>query len=480
MTFPVRRLAWLAVFLLGAGLRFFDLSAVPLHADEAVGAKITAGRLEGRGYSFDPSHFHGPALSWIAAWVGRLAGENSFGDLDIRALRGVAALCGSLTILLPLLLRRWLGEIGALLGALFLATSPLPCFYSRVFIHEPLLAFFAAAALACLGWWMNSPSRAAAVCGGLALGLMAATKETFAIAACSWLAGLLASGAQKSARQLGIAAAFSLAAFLAALAAAYGNPLNFFSTYAGYATDPGHAKPLLYYWDLLIAPKHHAPQWWSEAGVALFAAAGAWTGWRTANPFVRMLALSTAFQWAVYSAISYKTPWLMVVPWMQACLLAGAGAAAFWPRRVAGTALAGIVLLFQLQQACAAVFRFPNDARNPLAYSPTSSDIQRLRDRLHALKKNSPAFREGRMAVLGNGHWPLPWYLRGTIPTGYFETMPEAPETFAVVIAMPEMAEESGRRLAATHEAFFQGLRHEVPVAVFVRRDIRAGELAAP
>ena len=84
------------------------------------------------------------------------------------------------------------------------------------------------------------------------------------------------------------------------------------------------------------------------------------------------------------------------------------------------------------------------------------------------------------MAVLGNGYWPLPWYLRDTIPTGYFETMPEDLETFAVVIAMPEMAEESGRRLATTHDAFFQGLRHEVPVTVFVRRDIRAEELAAP
>ena len=44
----------------------------------------------------------------------------------------------------------------------------------------------------------------------------------------------------------------------------------------------------------------------------------------------------------------------------------------------------------------------------------------------------------------------------------------------------PEMSEKSGQRLAATHDAFFHGLRHEVPVTVFVRRDIRAEELAAP
>ncbi|MFM8983766.1 MAG: glycosyltransferase family 39 protein, partial [Spartobacteria bacterium] len=381
-------------------------------------------------------------------------------------------------ILLPLLLRRWMGEMGALMGALLLATSPLLCFYSRVFIHEPMLAFFAAAALACLGWWMTSPSRLAAVCGGLALGLMAATKETFAIVACSWLIGLLASGSQKSPRQIWVAAAFSLAAFFATLVAAYGNPLTFFSTYAGYATDPGHAKPLVYYWELLIAPKHRPPQWWSEAGVALFALAGTWSAWRGANPFLRLLAVSAGVQFVVYSAISYKTPWLMVIPWMQVCLLAGAGVATMknWRAWV----LAGVVVFFQLQQTYAAVFRLPNDSRNLLVYSATSSDIERLRNRLHALKKKSPAFQQGRIAVLGNGYWPLPWYLRETIPAGYFETMPENLESFAVVIAMPEMAEESGQRLAATHEAYFQGLRHELPVTVFVRRDIRAEELAAP
>ena len=480
VSIPAHHWLWIPVFLLGAVLRFLDLSSAPLHADEAVGAKITAGRLEDRGYSFDPAHYHGPALSLIGSWSGRLAGEKSFENLDILTLRGVAALCGSLIILLPLLLRRWLGEMGAHLGALLLATSPLLCFYSRVFIHEPLLTLFAAAALACLAWWMTSPSRLAAVCGGLALGLMAATKETFAIVAFSWLIGLLASGTQKSTRQLGIATAFSLVAFLAVLLAAYGNPLSFFSTYAGYATDPGHAKPLLYYWDLLIAPKHRPPQWWCEAGVAMLALAGTWTAWRNANPFLRLLAVSAGVQFVVYSAISYKTPWLMMIPWMQVCLLAGVGAATMKHRRVFGLALAGVVVFFQLQQTYASVFRFPNDSRNPLVYSPTSSDIERLRNRLHALKKKSSAFQQGRMAVLGNGYWPLPWYLRDTLPTGYFETMPDDLETFAIVIAMPEMAEKSGHRLAATHEAFFQGLRDEVPVTVFVRRDIRAEELLAP
>jgi uncharacterized protein (TIGR03663 family) len=443
-----------------------------MHADEAVGAKITATRLEGNGYSFDPSHFHGPALSWITARIAGFAGKSSFTDLDALGLRSIAAACGSLVVLLPLLLRRWLGAPGALVGGLILATSPLLCVYSRVFIHEPLLVFFSAIALGCLGWWMHVKSPLAALCGGLALGLMAATKETFAITAFSWMLGLLAIWPQIRGRRLAFATACALGAFLAILLIAYGNPLHFFSTYFVYTTDPAHAKPVLYYWDLVIAPKHRPPQWWTEAGVAMFAAVGAWSGWRRANPFVRVLTVSTVVQFGVYSAISYKTPWLMMVPWMQVCLLAGVGAAAMWPRRFVGMALVGVVVLFQLQQTYAAVFRFPNDTRNPWVYAPTSTDVQRLHNRLESLKKQSPSFRGERIAVLGTGYWPLPWYLRETLEAGYFDAPPEDLESFAVVIAMPEMVSAADDRLSQTHEAFYYGLRNEMPMTVFIRNDV--------
>ena len=200
---------------------------------------------------------------------------------------------------------------------------------------------------------------------------------------------------------------------------------------------------------------------------------GAWTGWRGANPLVRVLTVSTVFQMAVYSAISYKTPWLMMVPWMQVCLLAGVGATTMWPRGGVGMALAGVVVLFQLQQTYAAVFRFPNDARNPLVYSPTSSDVIRLRDQL---KKQSPLLRGERIAVLGTGYWPLPWYLRGTMQAGYFDRSPDDLESFAVVIAMPEMASAADERLSRTHEAFIYGLRNEGPLTVFIRNEALRGE----
>jgi predicted membrane-bound mannosyltransferase len=82
--------------------------------------------------------------------------------------------------------------------------------------------------------------------------------------------------------------------------------------------------------------------------------------------------------------------------------------------------------------------------------------------------------------VLGKGYWPLPWYLRGTSQTGYFEAPPADLENYPVVIALPEAALEASKRLSGTYEMFYNGLRSEVPLAVFVRRDVRAEETSIP
>ncbi len=314
---------------------------------------------------------------------------------------------------------------------------------------------------------------------------MAATKETFGIMAISWLVGLTACRTALPVRKAGVAAISSGMIFLAVLIIAYGSPWDFFKTYFVYSTDPGHHKPWDYYWHLLLVPKHHAPQWWTEAGVGLLAVAGAWSAWRTPNLFLKWLTVSTVVQFAILSAISYKTPWLAMVPWIQSCLLAGAGAAALLAgvgvvRLSAAVAVLSVILFFQVWQTGAAVFRFSNDPRNPMAYSPTSRDIVMLGERMRSLHRKSPAFRAGRIAVLGKGYWPLPWYLRGTSQAGYFDAPPSDLEIYPVVIALPEAALEATNRLSGTHEIFYNGLRSEVPLTVFVRRDVRAEEVSIP
>lgn len=476
--------AWFFVILLAVVLRFIDLGGAPFHADEAVGARITANRISGAGYHFDPKHYHGPSLSWIAAGVAKVGDRKSFEDLDETLLRVVPAVSGTLVVFLPLLLRGWLGGLAAWIAGLLLATSPLLCQFSRVFIHESLMVFFSGLALACLGWWLRGGGRLAAIGGGLALGLMAATKESFAISAISWVVALVACRGLFPRHALLNAACWSGATFFAVVFIAYGGFRDFFSTYFLYATDPAHAKPWTYFWDLLVLPKFRAPYWWSEAGVVLLALAGVWVAWKNKNAMVRVLAVSTAVQFLVLSAISYKTPWLAVGPWVQVCLLAGAGCAFLFRQRRLGRIATGSVLLlivvFQLQQVRAAVFRFPNDARNPMAYSPTSRDVTALAKRMRDLKAKSPTFRDGVIAVVGSGYWPLPWYLRGCGKVGYFEVLPPNFEGFPVVIALPQAAEDAETRLSSTHKAFYNGLRSEVPVTVFVRQDVLSEQMNTP
>lgn len=480
----LQSLAWIFVFLLAAGLRFFDLAGAPFHADEAVGARITANRIEGAAYHFDPKHYHGPSLSWIAAAFAKVAGRSSFEDLDESILRVVPVVCGTLVVLLPLLLRGWLGGLASWIAGLLLATSPLLCFFSRVFIHEPVLVFFAGLALACIGWWFRGGGALAALAGGLALGLMAATKETFGITAISWIAGLAFCRRLMPRQSLIQAACWSGAAFLAIVFLAYGGIREFFSTYFVYVTDPAHAKPWVYYWDLLIAPKFRAPCWWSEGGVAILAVAGAWVAWKSKNVMFRVLAVSTVVQFLVLFAISYKTPWLAVGPWAQACLLAGVGGAFLFRQcrswRVAAGTVLFLTLVFQLQQVRAAVFRFPNDDRNPMAYSPTSRDVIALGQRMRDLKEKSATFHNSLFAVVGSGYWPLPWYLRGCGKGGYFEVLPPDIEAFPVVIALPQAAQNAEMRLSSTHKIFYNGLRSEVPLMVFVRQDVVNEEMNTP
>jgi hypothetical protein len=45
---------------------------------------------------------------------------------------------------------------------------------------------------------------------------------------------------------------------------------------------------------------------------------------------------------------------------------------------------------------------------------------------------------------------------------------------------MPETTFEASKRLSATHEIYYNGLRSEVPLAVFVRRDVCREEIAVP
>jgi uncharacterized protein (TIGR03663 family) len=119
----VERVAYAAVALLAAWLRFFQLGLRPLNEAEAVQA-LTA-------YHFTHGAAHtAPAGTVPALFSGNVLGFTLLGANDATA-RLLPALAGLALVLLPYFLRHRLGRGGALAASLLLAVSPSAVYFSR-------------------------------------------------------------------------------------------------------------------------------------------------------------------------------------------------------------------------------------------------------------------------------------------------------------------------------------------------------------
>jgi len=149
---------------------------------------------------------------------------------------------------------------------------------------------------------------------------------------------------------------------------------------------------------------------------------------------VRVLFFYGVILAALYAVIPYKTPWC-ALSFLNGLLLVAAAApwllkvsgtlrvptpASGYPigtRSVPDTILAALLLLAGLGhlawQSYVLNFRVPLDQRHPYGHSYTSPDVPRLAARLEALAAALPAGRDMIVhAVVPEGYWPLPWYLR--------------------------------------------------------------------
>ena len=129
----------LAITAIAFFLRFWNLELKPLHHDEGVNGHFLMTLFRDGTYQYDPSNYHGPTLYYVS-----LAFTKLFG-LETTSIRWSVAIFGLLTVVLVFFLRDYLGRIGSLAAALFLALSPGMVYISRYFIHEILFVFFSLA-----------------------------------------------------------------------------------------------------------------------------------------------------------------------------------------------------------------------------------------------------------------------------------------------------------------------------------------------
>lgn len=128
-----------AVTTVAVALRFVLLGLKPFHHDEGVNGWFLTNLFRDGVYKYDPANYHGPTLYYISLAFSKLFG------LETIPVRWSVAIWGVLTVVLAFFLRRYIGHIGALSAAWFLALSPGMVFISRYFIHEIFFVFLSLA-----------------------------------------------------------------------------------------------------------------------------------------------------------------------------------------------------------------------------------------------------------------------------------------------------------------------------------------------
>ncbi len=461
-------LAMLAALAGALALRAPELGRRPLHNDEAVNAVKVSDLWQHGRYAYDPDEYHGPSLHYASLPFLQLSGAHSADDLSDAQLRWVTVAFGLGLVLLTLLLADGLGRPAVAWAAIFTAVSPAMVFYSRYFIHEMLLVFFASLTIG--AGWRYRQTRAIgwALTAGAGLGLMWVTKETFvfnlaaAAFAVSVQVGLdlrthgtkpvdaLRDIAQRfwnwrHAAFAGVATALVWLLFFSSFFRHADGLVDSVRTYLPWLNRAGgqspHVNPWSFYFERLAWFHAAKGPVFTEAFILVLAAVGAITSLaRTGSPLARFLALYTLALTAVYCLIPYKTPWCLLGFYHGIILLAGVGAATTlaWAQSSASKIAVTVVLLIGTthlsREAWQAGITYAADRRNPYVYAQTSPDLRQLAQRAEAIAKVAPAGFETviKTIVPGADYWPLPWSLRKFKHVGWYESLPEDP--FAPII----------------------------------------------
>ena len=477
------RSVFIALILLIAAaataFRLSELSARPMHGDEAVNAFKLGETIEGRGYKYDPHEYHGPTLNYLSLAAARLGGVDRHAGLNEFILRSVPVIFGTMLLLLLLPVADGLGRIAAVFAALFMGVSPAMNFYSRYFIHEMLLVVFTAGFIICVYRYLKKPSALWALLAGGCLGLMHATKETFVIALGAMVGSLLVllcarrRGGQWRDDIKRVGPAHGVLMLLAAVSVSVTLFSSFFSNASGFADSiltyttyldraggvNDHEHPWHYYLGLLGYYQFADGPVFSELIILLLALVGLGFVARGAVPegctaLLRFVALYTVLMTLGYSLIPYKTPWCLLSFYHGIILLAGVGAACLfqlkqvWLRCAVGGALC-LGSWHLGYQSVVANYQFNSDSRNPHVYGHTGSDVFEIADRVREMALAHEAGLDTPIQVLcpEADYWSLPWYLRDLSSVEYGSEVPDEGKSAPIILIQPPLEEALMRKL---------------------------------
>jgi len=516
----VWRISAAAILILGAFLRLFNLSLVPLHHDEGVNGNFLVTLVREGKYFYDPQNYHGPTLYYFSAvipWIFRFFGGKAAGDnygLTTFNIRLVTALFGIATILLALMLRKRLGAIGALSAAALIAISPGAVYLSRYFIHESLYVFFTFGIVIAALKYFDTGRSLYLILGSISAALMVATKETWIINAPVLLIALIATlvyfrlrdnlnpnrvseylpvadRVRMAVDRLGGPIQLTTIALVAFSAFILVNVLFYSSFFTNYPKGVSDALKTLNLWRQRTHEHEHP--WYQyiywllqeEGALMILAGLGALIAvWRANNRLAVFLSLWSFGLLAAYSLVGYKTPWIGLNFIVPLALTSGYTLdVAFQKLREfqqprAFIAIAVLLIAFCGYQMYRLNFIHYDDDSYVYVYAHTKREMLTMIDQIERIAKKNGTGTDTGVAIVSPDYWPLPWYFRNYTKIGYYQQI--VPTNEPIIIG--ETAQEDqlkttyGDRYDLVNSGIDEGsypLRPGVDLLLYVRRDVK-------
>ena len=462
------------ILIVGAFLRLYDLSLVPMHHDEGVNGNFLVGLVRSGSYQYNPSNYHGPTLYFFSAiipWFFRFLGGPTLRDsrgLTTFNVRLVTAVFGIATIWLALLLRKRLGTIGALSAAGLIAISPGAVYLSRYYIHEMLFAFFMLGIVVAALKYYDTTKPVYLILAATSAGLMVATKETWIINGPVLLIALISTAVyfyaqerffrkrknnnsklmdklRQQLNRFGSPTAIATVGLFAFATFIVVNILFYSSFFTNYPKGLSDALQTLKLWSGRTHehehPWHQYIYWMlqEESPVLLLAAAGALIAfWRANNRLAVFLSLCSFGLLAAYSLVGYKTPWIAINFIVPCALTSGYALDVAYHKLREFRQTLLIIPLFLLVVAVSGYqmydlnFVHYDDDHYPYVYAHTRRETLAMLDEIDRISKRLGTGYDTGITIVSPDHWPLPWYFRDYKRTGFFGQI--VPTTEPVII----------------------------------------------
>ena len=504
----------IAIFVIAAVLRLYDLNLVPLHHDEGVNGNFLVRLVREGFYQYDPQNYHGPTLYYFSAiipWTIKLLfgahARETYG-LTTFTIRLIPALFSLGTIALVFLLRSRLGTIATLVAGLMLAVSPGTVYLSRYFIHETLFVFFTLGiVVAALRFYdKRNPSYLVAV--GASAALLFATKETAMISAGVLIiaffltlayehfnrSSFMTAHGDKRNRELGRMVdeivglrnfGFNVGLAVVVFFLLY---VLFYSSFFTYEKGLFASLQTFAIWKKTGTEAHvHPPAtyiYWllrEEGPLLLLGALGAGiVVLRPRNSFAVFSALWAFGLIAAYSLIPYKTPWLALNFVVPLALIAGYAVQAIYELDQGQLRLVSVIVVLAIGVALyqCVDLNFVNydneDEKYVYVYAHTKRSTLDLVNEIDRIAKQEQGGQTG-ITIVSPDYWPLPWYLRNYSRVGYYGQM--APSVEPIIIAREDQKEQVEANFGALYEQVPSNqpggsfdLRPGVKLLLYVRR----------